>query len=65
MKVPSIMIKAPSRMLEAPSIITLNHLKDLSEINRVEGDGNIELKVGNEVTHLSNRNEISLPSPWA
>ena len=29
------------------------------------GGGNIELKVGNEVTHLSNRNEISLPSPWA
>ena len=37
--------------------------RDLSEINR--GGGNIELRVGNEVTHLSNRNEISLPSPWA
>ena len=39
----------------------LTILRDLSEINR--GGGNIELKVGNEVTHLSNRNEISLPSP--
>ena len=42
-------------------------VRDLSEINRGGGEegGNIELKVGNEVTHLSNRNEISLPSPWA
>ena len=45
----------------------INVFRDLSEINGGGGGGggNIELKAGNEVTHLSNRNEISSPSPWA
>ena len=47
-------------------LVDILHVRDLSEINRGGGGGaNIVLKVGNEVTHLSNRSEISLPSPWA